>query len=138
MVVAPLGICWAAALAFAALDGRRKRIGWAASIVLAIAWLVSIWLTWDVVQHGPRTMVAGDWTPGIGIVLRLDALGALFATLSLGVLLAIVYRVYLSHRTVDIDELGDVETRQVEQEERTELQDEPELPADLESVEVQT
>jgi multicomponent Na+:H+ antiporter subunit C len=52
-------------------------------------------------------------------------------------LLAIVYRVYLSHRTVDIDELGDVETRQVEQEERTELQDEPELPADLESVEVQ-
>ncbi len=53
-------------------------------------------------------------------------------------LLAIVYRVYLSHRTVDIDELGDVETRQAEQEERTELQDEPELPADLESVEVQT
>ena len=53
-------------------------------------------------------------------------------------LLAIVYRVYLSHRTVDIDELGDVETRQMQQEERTELQDEPELPADLESVEVQT
>ena len=53
-------------------------------------------------------------------------------------LLAIVYRVYLSHRTVDIDELGDVETRQVQQEERTVLQDEPELPADLESVEVQT
>ena len=52
-------------------------------------------------------------------------------------LLAIVYRVYLSHRTVDIDELGDVETRQVQQEERTDLQDEPELPADLESVEVQ-
>ena len=52
-------------------------------------------------------------------------------------LLAIVYRVYLSHRTVDIDELGDLETRQVEREERTELQDEPELPADLESVEVQ-
>jgi multicomponent Na+:H+ antiporter subunit C len=52
-------------------------------------------------------------------------------------LLAIVYRVYLSHRTVDIDELGNVETRQAEQEERTELQDEPELPADLESVEVQ-
>jgi multicomponent Na+:H+ antiporter subunit D len=88
MVVAPLGICWAAALAFAALDGRRKRIGWAASIVLAIAWFISIWLTWDVVQHGPRTMVAGNWEPGIGIVLRLDALGALFATLSLGVLLA--------------------------------------------------
>jgi len=53
-------------------------------------------------------------------------------------LLAIVYRVYLSHRTVDIDALGDLETRQAEQEERTELQDEPELPADLESVEVQT
>jgi multicomponent Na+:H+ antiporter subunit C len=51
-------------------------------------------------------------------------------------LLAIVYRVYLSHRTVDIDQLGDVESRQVEQEERTDLQDEPELPADLETGEV--
>jgi multicomponent Na+:H+ antiporter subunit C len=51
-------------------------------------------------------------------------------------LLAIVYRVYLSHRTVDIDQLGDVESRQVEEEERTVLQDEPELPADLESAEV--
>jgi multicomponent Na+:H+ antiporter subunit C len=53
-------------------------------------------------------------------------------------LLAIVYRVYLSHRTVDIDELGSLETRQMEREERTELQAEPELPADLEPVEVQT
>jgi multicomponent Na+:H+ antiporter subunit C len=53
-------------------------------------------------------------------------------------LLAIVYRVYLSHRTVDIDQLGDVESRQVEQEERTDLQDEPEIPGDLEPVEVQT
>jgi multicomponent Na+:H+ antiporter subunit C len=51
-------------------------------------------------------------------------------------LLAIVYRVYLSHRTDDIDQLGDVESRQVEQEERTDLQDEPELPADLETGEV--
>jgi hypothetical protein len=53
-------------------------------------------------------------------------------------LLAIVYRVYLSHRTVDIDELGHVETRQVEQEELIDLQDEPELPTDLESMEVLT
>lgn len=88
MIVAPLGLCWAAALAFAALDGRRRRIGWMAVAVLAIAWVLSLWLTWDVVQHGPRTMVAGDWAPGVGIVLRLDALGALFAALSLGVLLA--------------------------------------------------
>jgi len=88
MMVAPLGLCWAAALAFAALDGRRRRIGWMAVAVLSIAWVLSLWLTWDVVQHGPRSMVAGDWPAGVGIVLRLDALGALFAALSLGVLLA--------------------------------------------------
>lgn len=51
-------------------------------------------------------------------------------------LLAIVYRVYLAHRTVDIEELSDVETRQMEEEERVDLQDEPELPADLEAEEV--
>lgn len=88
MMVAPLGLCWAAALALAALDGRRRRVGWAAVAALSIAWVLSLWLTWDVTQHGPRTMVAGDWAPGVGIVLRLDALGALFASLSLGVLLA--------------------------------------------------
>ena len=51
-------------------------------------------------------------------------------------LLAIVYRVYLAHRTVDIEELSDVETRQVEEEERVDQQDEPELPSDLEAEEV--
>lgn len=88
MIVAPLGLCWISALLVAAFDGRRRRVGWIAAAVLAVAWLITLWLTWTVVQHGSRTMVTGDWAPGVGIVLRLDALGALFATLSLGVLLA--------------------------------------------------
>jgi multicomponent Na+:H+ antiporter subunit D len=88
MLVVPLAICWIAAVGFAALDGRRERIGWSAVAVLAAALAVASWLTWDVIQNGPRTMVAGDWDPGIGIMLRLDPLGGLFTTLSLGVLLA--------------------------------------------------
>ena len=64
MLVVPLGLCWIAAVGFAALDGRRQRIGWAAVAVLAIALAVASWLTWDVIHNGPRTMVAGDWDPG--------------------------------------------------------------------------
>ncbi|MGH2549649.1 MAG: complex I subunit 5 family protein, partial [Thermomicrobiales bacterium] len=88
MMIAPLILCWVAAVVWAPLNGRRWRVAWGSVIVLAIAFAVSGWLTWDVVQNGSREMVAGDWPAGIGIVLRLDALGAIFTTLSLGVLLA--------------------------------------------------
>lgn len=88
MLIAPLALCWIAAVIWAPLDGRRSRISWSAAGVLAVALAWSGWLTWDVVQHGSRHMVAGDWPRGVGIVLRLDPLGALFTTLSLGVLLA--------------------------------------------------
>lgn len=88
MMVVPLGLCWIAAVLFAAVDGRRRKFGWSAIGVLAVALLVASWLTWDVIQNGSRTMVAGDWDPGVGIMLRFDPLGGLFTTLTLGVLLA--------------------------------------------------
>ncbi len=94
MMVVPLGLCWICAVIFSPLDGRRPRIGWIAVAILTIATALSGWLTWDVIQNGSRTMVAGDWPAGIGIVLRYDPLGGLFATLSLGVLAAtLVYEV---------------------------------------------
>jgi multicomponent Na+:H+ antiporter subunit D len=88
MMIAPLVLCWLAAVAWAPLNGRRWSVSWGAVAVLTVAFATSGWLTWDVVQNGSREMVAGDWPAGIGIVLRLDALGAVFTTLSLGVLLA--------------------------------------------------
>ena len=88
MMIVPLGLCWIAAVLFSTLDGRRKRVGWSAISVLAAALAVASWLTWDVIQNGTRIMVAGDWAPGVGIVLRFDPLSGLFVCLSLGVLLA--------------------------------------------------
>lgn len=88
MLIAPLALCWIAAVIWSPMNGRRSRVSWGAIGILAIAFGISGWLTWDVVQNGPRQMVAGDWPAGIGIVLRLDPLGALFTVLSLGVLLA--------------------------------------------------
>jgi len=43
-----------------------------------------------VLRDGPTTMVAGGWAPGVGIVLRADALGAVFTIFSLVVLVAAV------------------------------------------------
>lgn len=88
MVVAPLALSWIAAVFLAPLDGRRWWVAWGAAGVLTVALVLSGWLTWDVAQNGPREMVAGDWPAGVGIVLRLDPLGGLFTTISLGVLLA--------------------------------------------------
>ena len=94
MIVVPLGICWIAAVIFSTLDGRRRRVGWLAAGLITVALAIAAWLTWDVIHNGNRTMVAGDWSPGIGIVLRFDPLTGLFMTLSLGVLLAtLIYEV---------------------------------------------
>lgn len=88
MLVLPLGIVWIAALAVTLMDGRRARTGWAACVALAGGLAAVVWLGADVLRDGPRQQVAGDWPAGVGITLRADALGVLFAGLSLAVLLA--------------------------------------------------
>ena len=45
-------------------------------------------------------------------------------------LLAMVYRLYVSHRTVDLEEIGQVETRQAEALERADDPDVEEVPAE--------
>ena len=84
----PLLLPWAAAAALALADGQRRLVGWLAAAALASTFALLCVLAGEVFTEGPRQIVAGDWAPGVGIVLRADALGALFAALSVGVLLA--------------------------------------------------
>src|SRR5262245_28099937 len=100
MLVLPLAIVWCAAVGLALFDGRRRAVGWAAAAALAAALGATVWLTVDVLRDGPRQMVAGGWPLGVGIALRADALGLVFALLSLGVLLtALVYETIEGART---------------------------------------
>ncbi|MDQ4077320.1 MAG: oxidoreductase [Chloroflexota bacterium] len=88
MLVAPLAIAWLTAILLAPLDGRRRWVGWLAVGGLATNFAATVWLTGHVLQRGAIEMVTGGWPPGVGIILRADALGVLFALLSMGVLLA--------------------------------------------------
>jgi multicomponent Na+:H+ antiporter subunit D len=100
VLVLPLGILWFSAVGLAALDGRRRDVGWLAVAALAAGLGATAWLAAGVLRDGPRQMVAGDWPAGIGIVLRADALGVVFAILSLAVLLiALVYETLGGVRT---------------------------------------
>ncbi|MDQ4099026.1 MAG: oxidoreductase [Chloroflexota bacterium] len=88
MVILPLGILWFGAVVVSALDGTRRAVGLLAASVVGASLFSMIVVGVNVVRNGPLQMVAGGWVPGVGITLRLDALGVTFAVLSLGVLLA--------------------------------------------------
>jgi multicomponent Na+:H+ antiporter subunit D len=88
MMVLPLGILWFGAVLLAVLDGTRLKNAILAILILTLALASTIWLGIDIWSNGPREMVIGGWERGIGISLRIDTLGILFATLSLFVLLA--------------------------------------------------
>jgi multicomponent Na+:H+ antiporter subunit D len=87
-IVAPLLALWIPAVALTAADGRRRAPGFVAVGALAIALVLSSVLLGRVVTDGPQTVVAGGWPAEVGIELRVDALGAVFAVVSLLVLLA--------------------------------------------------
>ena len=100
MIVLPLGILWFAAVGLSLFDGRRRRVGWLAVAALAAGLGTAGWLAGTVLRDGAVQTVAGDWPVGVGITLRADALGVLFAVLSLGVLLAaLVYETLGGVRT---------------------------------------
>lgn len=93
-VVIPLLIPWVAAAVLALLDGRRRWVGWLAVGALGAAFVSTCVLYALVLDGGAKHEVAGGWPSGIGIDLRADALGVLFAALSSGALLAaLVYEV---------------------------------------------
>jgi len=88
LIAVPLLILWPAAIVLALLDGRRRGPGLLAVGTLAVSFVVLAVLLGHVAASGPQELVAGGWAADVGIRLRVDALGAAFAVLSCGVLLA--------------------------------------------------
>jgi multicomponent Na+:H+ antiporter subunit D len=84
----PLLIPWAAAAALALLDGRKRWVAWTAVGAMTVSFASTAVLCGIVFADGPQGVVAGGWESGIGIDLRADALGVIFALVSTGVLLA--------------------------------------------------
>ena len=82
-----LVIPWAAGAVLAILDGRRPLVGWVAVGALAASFGALVVLAIDVAD-GPVITTTGGWPRAIGITLRADALGVLFALLSTFALLA--------------------------------------------------
>jgi multicomponent Na+:H+ antiporter subunit D len=87
-------IPWVAGAVLVLFDGRRPWVGWLAAAALAanVAGLAVLGVS--VQSDGPVTATTGDWPAGVGISLRADALGVLFALLSsVAVLAAAVHEV---------------------------------------------
>ena len=88
MMELPLGILWFGAVIVAMLDGTRHRNAVLSIVILASALVSTLVLGADVYRNGTQEMVVGGWEQGVGISLRIDTLGIIFAALSLAVLLA--------------------------------------------------
>jgi len=86
LVVLPLVVLWPAAIVASLLDGRKRRTGWFAVAALGAAFALLAVLLTRVAVDGPQEIVAGGWPVDVGIRLRVDALGAVFACVSVGVL----------------------------------------------------
>ncbi len=85
---------WAAGAVLLLLDGHRRAVGWAAVGVLAVTVTALIGLAIEVIGTGTVSGTTGNWPAGVGIELRADALGILFAVISvLAVLAATVHEV---------------------------------------------
>jgi multicomponent Na+:H+ antiporter subunit D len=88
LVVAPLAVLWPAAIAAALLGGHRRWVGWGAVGAIAVACALVLLLCLQVAGGDAVEEVAGGWPADVGIRLRADALGALFALTSLVVIVA--------------------------------------------------
>lgn len=88
MPALPLALGWAAAVGLAFADGRRRGAGWVAVAALAAMLAALCGLLAALPADGTCTVVSGGWPAGIGIALRADLLGTLFAAVAVAVLLA--------------------------------------------------
>jgi multicomponent Na+:H+ antiporter subunit D len=77
-----LTVPWAAGAVLALLDGRGRAIGWAAVAGVAVNLAALAVLAVSVLGGDVVRVTTGDWPPGVGITLRADALGVVFALLS--------------------------------------------------------
>jgi multicomponent Na+:H+ antiporter subunit D len=88
MIELPLAILWIGAVVIALLDGTRPTVAWASVGVLVAGMVATAALGWVVYHDGEQMVTAGSWATGIGITLRVDLLGIVFAVLSQVVLIA--------------------------------------------------
>lgn len=90
----PVGVPWLLAALLALVDGRRSWVGWLAVAGAGAGFASLVWLMVVVLRGGPVEMVAGGWPEGVGITLRADALGVVFALVSVAVIfVSLVYEV---------------------------------------------
>jgi multicomponent Na+:H+ antiporter subunit D len=87
-----LVIPWAIGIVLVLLDGRRRLVGWVAVAALVANLAALAVLAAQVLPDGQVVVTTGDWPVGVGITLRADPLGVLFALLSVLALLAAVVR----------------------------------------------
>jgi len=81
---------WATGILLVLADGRLRLVGWLAVAALAGNLAALIVLAVEVLGDGPVQAITGNWPAGVGIALRADALGVLFALLSTVALLAAI------------------------------------------------
>lgn len=83
-----LVVPWAAGIVLVFYDGRRRTVGWLAVAALVGNLAALIVLATTVLGGEPLRATTGDWPAGVGIALRADALGIVFALVSSFALLA--------------------------------------------------
>jgi multicomponent Na+:H+ antiporter subunit D len=93
--VTPLMITWISAVEVALLDGRKPTVHWLAVAALAASLMTHVALAARVMGGSNAEVFAGGWSDGIGIALRADALGTVFAVVSATVLLVCLTHVVL-------------------------------------------
>lgn len=87
-IAVPLAIYWMGGLALALADGRRRAVGWMTALLLGAGFVATVFLASEVLANGALQIVAGNWSTGIGITLRADMLGVVFALTASAVILA--------------------------------------------------
>jgi multicomponent Na+:H+ antiporter subunit D len=94
MIALPIVILWLGGLLLAVIDGSRRRNGWLSVAILAAAIIATIFVAIEVSRNGQQTMAVGGWSMGIGITLRVDMLGVVFALLSqVALIVSLTYEV---------------------------------------------
>lgn len=96
LIAAPMIVLFPAAIALALMDGRRRLAGVLAITALAAATAALAVLMAKVGFDGPQEVVAGGWPIDVGIRLRVDALGAVFALTTSAVLLVSMIQAHVT------------------------------------------
>ena len=99
LLALPAGIPWVLAAVLALADGRKRWVGLLAAAGLGASLVSLAFLASEVLREGQVEVVAGGWPMGVGIALRADLLGVVFAAVSVGVILiSTLYEVSLGVR----------------------------------------